>query len=103
MDKFFALPRYRFTRRMVGGAPAQSGVYALFSPAEDVIYIGCADGMSIKACLTLHQDGAFGECTMYAAMYTWEISPSSKTRAAEILADVSARLGRDPRCQAKSA
>ena len=102
MDKFFSLPRYNFNRRMLDNAPDEFGVYALFY-GEELVYVGAAQGTSIKACLILHQDGALGECTMKATKYTWEITRHASLRCAEILADAFKRLGHDPICQDKAA
>src|SRR5580765_7487540 len=53
--------RYRFTRSMVEGAPADPGVYALWE-ADELIYYGRASGslVSIQFALLEHLGGARG-------------------------------------------
>ena len=104
MERFFKLPRYAFSRRMLEHAPEEAGIYGLFD-GEELIYLGRAADRagSIKACLLAHQDGARGECTMRAATYTWEITLWPAEREAAVLAQFRARHQREPRCQAKAA
>jgi hypothetical protein len=91
--------RYRFTRSMVEGAPADPGVYALWE-AEELIYYGRASGklVSIQLALFEHLNGKAGACTQRATHYGWEISLDPAAREAELLAEYRARFKRLPRC-----
>jgi hypothetical protein len=85
---------------MIEYAPETAGVYGLLE-GEDIIYIGKAvGGMTIKTSLLLHQDGSFGDCTMKATAYTWEITRWPNARETELLAAFFRAHDRDPRCQA---
>jgi hypothetical protein len=91
--------RYRFTRSMVEGAPADPGVYALWD-AEELIYFGRASGhlVSIQLALLEHLSGRAGPCTKRATHYGWEISLDPAAREAELLAEYKAAFKRLPRC-----
>jgi hypothetical protein len=104
LDRFLKLPRYPFTRAMIEHAPEEPGVFGLFD-GDELVYVGKAvlDGLSIKDCLLLHQDGVRGGCTMRATSYTWEISLWPAPREKELLAGFQQRAGRDPRCQNQAA
>ena len=99
MEAFSGLPRYAFKRTMIEYAPEEPGVYGLFDGPE-LIWIGRAKGTpcGIKAMLLQHQDGVFGDCTMKATMYSWEIDLWASARETEILASFTSKYGRDPRC-----
>jgi hypothetical protein len=103
MQSFLARARYPFNRRMLEGAPDEIGVYALFD-SDELIYVGAAHGgMTIRACLLLHQDGALGACTMKATFYAWELTRWPSARSTEILAEYFRLTRKDPRCQSKTA
>ena len=105
MDRFMALPRYAFTHGAVQYAPAEPGVFGLFDH-EEIIYLGHASdakGYSIRNLLLMHLDGTFGNCSLKATHYTWEISLSPLDREAEILAGFLRRHNHEPRCHAKAA
>jgi len=91
--------RYRFTRSMVEGAPADPGVYALWE-ADELIYYGRASGslVSIQFALLEHLAGRAGSCTHRATHYGWEISLDPAAREAELLAEYKAAFKRLPRC-----
>jgi hypothetical protein len=91
--------RYRFTRSMVDGAPADPGVYALWE-AEELIYYGRAAGnvISIQFALLEHLSGRAGPCTQRATHYGWEITLEPAAREAELLAEYQAAFKRLPRC-----
>ena len=91
--------RYRFTRSMVEGAPADPGVYALWE-ADELIYYGRASGSlkSIQFALLQHLSGRAGPCTHCATHYGWEISLDPVGREAELLAEYKAAFNRLPRC-----
>jgi hypothetical protein len=91
--------RYRFTRSMVEGAPADPGVYALWEN-DELIYYGRASGntMSIQLALLEHLAGRAGPCTEGATHYGWEISLDPVAREAELLAEYKAAFKRLPRC-----
>src|SRR2546428_11652754 len=74
----FAGGRYRFTRSMVEGAPADPGVYALWEN-DELIYYGRASGnvISIQFALFEHLSGRAGPCTQRATHYGWEIGRAS--------------------------
>jgi hypothetical protein len=105
LDAFLALPRYPFTRAAIEYAPEEPGVYALFEGSE-LIYLGRASDRgahSIRELLRLHQDGRFGDCTMKAAQYTWEITLWPAARETELLVRYFQAHRRDPRCVARAA
>jgi hypothetical protein len=95
----FAGGRYRFTRSMVEGAPADPGVYALWEN-EELIYYGRASGnvISIQLALMDHLSGRAGVCTKHATHYGWEISLDPVAREAELLGEYMASFKRLPRC-----
>jgi hypothetical protein len=91
--------RYRFTRSMVEGAPADPGVYALWEN-DELIYYGRAAGKAtgIQFALLEHLAGRAGPCTRGATHYGWEISLDPVAREAELLAEYRATFKRLPRC-----
>jgi hypothetical protein len=91
--------RYRFTRSMVEGAPADPGVYALWEN-DELIYYGRASGKAITIQLALfeHLSGGAGPCTEAATHYGWEITLDPVAREAELLAEYKAAFKRLPRC-----
>ena len=91
--------RYRFTRSMVEGAPADPGVYALWE-ADELIYYGRASGnlISIQSALLEHLSGRAGFCTSRATHYGWEIILDPAARETELLAEYKAAFDRLPRC-----
>jgi hypothetical protein len=91
--------RYRFTRSMVEGAPADPGVYALWEN-DELIYYGRASGnaISIQLALLEHLARRAGACTQGATHYGWEISLDPVGREAELLAEYKAAFKRLPRC-----
>jgi hypothetical protein len=95
----FAGGRYRFTRNMVEGAPADPGVYALWEN-EELIYYGRASGnaISIQLALMDHLSGRGGPCTERATHYGWEITLDPVAREAELLSEYKAAFKRLPRC-----
>jgi hypothetical protein len=95
----FAGGRYRFTRTMVEGAPADPGVYALWEN-DELIYYGRASGnaITIQHALFDHLSGRAGTCTQQATHYGWEISLEPAAREAQLLAEYRAAFHRLPRC-----
>ena len=95
----FAGGRYRFTRNMVEGAPADPGVYALWEN-EELIYYGRASGavISIQFALLEHLSGRAGVCTQRATHYGWEITLDPVAREEELLSEYRAQFNRLPRC-----
>ncbi len=91
--------RYRFTRSMVEGAPADPGVYALWED-EELIYYGRASSstITIQFALLEHLSGRAGPCTGRATHYGWEITVDPVAREAELLAEYKATFKRLPRC-----
>lgn len=91
--------RYRFTRNMVEGAPAEPGVYALWQD-EELIYYGRAAGgaLTLQHALLEHLMGRAGPCTREATHYGWEISLYPVAREAELLAEYKSANRRLPRC-----
>ena len=91
--------RYRFTRSMVEGAPADPGVYALWEN-EELIYYGRASSsaITIQFALLEHLAGRAGPCTERATHYGWEITFDPVAREAELLAEYRAAFKRLPRC-----
>jgi hypothetical protein len=104
MQRFLSLPRFAFNRVNVEYAPDESGIFGLFD-GDELIYIGRAtrNGHSIRECLLRHQNGEYGECTMRATGYTWEITGRPREREAELLAAFRRVERRDPRCQQEAA
>ena len=94
--------RYRFTRSMVEGAPADPGVYALWEN-DELIYYGRASGNAtgIQFALFEHLAGRAGPCTKGATHYGWEISLDPVAREAELLAEYEAAFKRLPRCNGR--
>jgi len=95
----FAGGRYRFTRSMVEGAPADPGVYALWEN-DELIYYGRASGavITIQSALMEHLSGRAGACTQGATHYGWEITLEPTAREAELLGEYKAAFNRLPRC-----
>jgi hypothetical protein len=91
--------RYRFTRSMVEGAPADPGVYALWEN-DELIYYGRASSstITIQFALLEHLSGRAGPCTEHATHYGWEITLDPVAREAELLAEYKAAFKRLPRC-----
>lgn len=95
----FAGGRYRFTRNMVEGAPADPGVYALWED-DELIYYGRASGavITIQFALLEHLSGRAGECTRRATHYGWEITLDPAAREAALLEEYLQTFKRLPRC-----
>jgi hypothetical protein len=105
MDYLLNLPRYPFTLAAVEYAPEESGLFGLFDKNE-LIYLGRAskrESHTIRMLLLLHQDGAFGPCTVKASHYTWQITPWSTARETELLAQYLQVFRRYPRCNNNAA
>ena len=102
MQTFLALPRYSFTRAVLGYAPEHPGVFGLFLGPE-LIYLGHTDTSygTIKACLTSHFDGVHGGCTMEGTRYAWEVATSPAARLLNLLQQFRARNRCEPRCNEK--
>ena len=104
MQVFLALPRYPFTRAAIEFAPDEPGIMGLFD-GEELIYIGRAANRrdhSIRALLLRHHQGSFGECTMKATHYTWEIVVrGALEREDELLAQYFESHQQGPRCGGK--
>jgi hypothetical protein len=81
--------RYRLTRIVVLGAPADPGVYSLWN-GDEVVYYGRAG--SIRARLLEHVARAAG-----ATHYSWEVAADPAAREAELLADYERVYGKRPR------
>ena len=96
-----ASPRYALTQTMVGGAPADPGVYALWEN-DELIYYGHVRGgrATIQSCLRQHLDGGNG-CTSRATHYGWEISANPPVREAELLREFERAHKRLPRCNSR--
>jgi hypothetical protein len=84
--------RYRFSRVVLAGAPAEPGVYTLWQ-GEEVIYYGRAQGeATIRSRLAEHLDAAVS-----ATHYSWEISREPAARESELLQQYRRAFGRLPR------
>jgi len=93
-----ASPRYALTPVMVGGAPADPGVYALWEN-DELIYYGHARGESVTIQSCLREHLARGNaCTASATHYGWEISANPPLREAELLREFQRTHKRLPRC-----
>jgi hypothetical protein len=98
-----ASPRYAFTAVMVGGAPPDPGVFALWEN-DELIYYGRAlgQGATIQSRLREHLE-AGESCTSPATHYGWEITSNPRAREAELLREYERAHGRLPRCNARAA
>jgi len=95
-------PKYKFVRSLVAGAPESSGIYALWEDGE-MIYVGRANGMTIKEALLRHIEQGHCPCTARATHYSWELSLRPATRELEVLQHFEARHQRLPRCNEEAA
>ena len=95
-------PRYRLTRTMVDGAPAEPGVYALWED-DELIYLGRASGITIRARLIEHLLHGVCPCAARATHYGWELALRPDARELELLQELLARDGRLPRCNEDAA
>jgi len=93
--------RYRFTRIVLLGAPADGGVYALWDQ-DELVYYGHATGgeLTIRARLLEHLDGHLPSDSV--SHYSWELSTNPAAREAELLAEYRRVYGRPPRLNAAS-
>jgi len=93
--------RYRFTRSVLLGAPADGGVYALWDQ-DELVYYGHATGgeLTIRARLLEHLDGHLPSDSV--SHYSWELSTNPAAREAELLAEYRRVYGRPPRLNAAS-
>ena len=90
--------RYRFTRIVLLGAPADAGVYALWDGEELVYYGRAAGGTTIRARLLDHLEGRLPLTS--ASHYSWELCRDPAAREAELLAEYQRIFGRPPRFNA---
>lgn len=90
---------FPFTTILVGAAPDEAGVYALWK-GEELLYIGRAMGRrsTIRALLIDHLAGLHGPCTRRSSHYQWELSPRPEAREAELLEEYRTQFRRLPRC-----
>ncbi|MEA3195144.1 MAG: hypothetical protein QOD26_3477 [Betaproteobacteria bacterium] len=97
--------RYRFTRIVLLGAPADAGVYALWDE-EELVYYGRAmggdgsRGQTIRSRLLGHLEGRLPAAG--ASHYSWELCADPAGREAELLAAYQRIFGRPPRFNAAS-
>jgi len=84
--------RYRFTRVVIAGAPAEPGVYTLWQN-DEVIYYGRAQGEATLRSRLLEQLAAGVPATHYG----WEISREPASRELELLQQFRQAFGRLPR------
>ena len=91
-----ASPRYAFNRTMVGGAPPDPGVFALWEGDELICY---GRARNIQEQLQKHLE-RIAPCTRRATHYGWEISSNPAVREAELLREFRRAHGRLPRCNA---
>ncbi len=91
--------RYRFTRIVLLGAPADAGVYALWDQ-EELVYYGHATGgeLTIRARLLEHLDGHLPSDSV--SHYSWELCANPAAREAQLLAEYQRAFGRLPRLNA---
>ena len=91
-------PKYRLTRAMVNGAPAEPGIYALWED-DELIYLGSASATAtIRERLGEHLTRSVCPCAENATHYSWELALRPATRELEILRELLMRDGRLPRC-----
>ena len=99
-----AKTRYRFTPRMVEGAPDDVGVYALWRN-DELLYIGRAIGgsVTIQSRLLEHLSGASCSCSREATHYSWEIVMQPAMRERELLQEHRSAAGQIPPCNRHAA
>ena len=90
--------RYRFTRIVLLGAPADAGVYALWEGEELVYYGRAAGGQTIRARLLEHLEGRLPATG--ASHYSWELCANPAERESELIAEYQRTFGRPPRFNA---
>jgi hypothetical protein len=92
--------RYRFTRIVISGAPAEAGVYALWD-GEEVTYYGRAEGgaTTIRSRLLDH----YYADKRRATHYSWEVCKDPAVREAELLQQHEQKFGRLPRNNTQAA
>jgi hypothetical protein len=96
-------PKYRLTRAMVNGAPAEPGIYALWED-DELIYLGRASATAtIRERLGEHLTRSVCPCAENATHYSWELALRPATRELEILQELLMRDGRLPRCNQDAA
>jgi hypothetical protein len=88
--------RYRFTRIVLLGAPADAGVYALWD-GEELVYYGRAAGgeATIRARLLEHLEGRHPATS--ASHYSWELCADPAGREAELIEEHQRLFGKPPR------
>jgi len=102
--------RYRFTRVVLAGAPAEGGVYALWED-DEIVYYGRAVGRrnageeaggetTIRSRLLEHLAGALDPGAQRITHYSWEICGDPAAREAELLQEHRSEFGRLPRYNA---
>jgi len=93
--------RYKFTRTVLLGAPADAGVYALWDE-EELVYYGRAMGgdATIRSRLLDHLDGRMRLPVPSASHYSWELCADPAARESELLAEYRRIFGRPPRYNA---
>lgn len=97
--------RYRFTRIVLLGAPADAGIYALWDE-EELVYYGRAmggdagGGQTIRSRLLDHLEGRLPAAS--ASHYSWELCADPAGREAELIAEYQRIFGRPPRLNAAS-
>lgn len=97
--------RYRFTRIVLLGAPADAGVYALWDE-EELVYYGRAmggdarAGQTIRSRLLDHLEGRLPAAS--ASHYSWELCADPAGREAELIAAHQRIFGKPPRFNAAS-
>jgi hypothetical protein len=93
--------RYRFTRIVLLGAPADAGVYALWDEDELVYYGRAAGGqVTIRARLLDHLEGRMPLTS--ASHYSWEVCEDPASRETELLEEHRRVFGKPPRFNASS-
>jgi hypothetical protein len=92
--------RYRFTRVVLAGAPAEGGIYALWED-DELVYYGRAMGgdATIRSRLLEHLAGPQGQSVTH---YSWEICRDPVGREAELLREYRGIFGRPPRYNAQA-
>jgi hypothetical protein len=94
--------RYRFTRIVLLGAPADAGIYALWDE-DELVYYGRAMGgkgggaATIRSQLLDHLDGKLALPAPNVTHYSWEICADPVGREAELINEHQRIFGRPPR------
>lgn len=98
----FQTIQFPFNQQMLDGAPAENGLYSLYS-GNELIYIGRAVGVNttIQSRLRDHMSGREGMCTKSASTYGFLITNDGERLEKRYLAEHEQQFGSLPRCNSR--